>query len=54
MNTPKVGAAKSRVEVVAELEAAQNQANWDVAARLAAPLLAPKGDASKARAQTQP
>lgn len=54
MSTPKVGASKSRAEVVAELEAAQKQLNWDAAARLGAPLPAPKGDASKARAQAQP
>jgi len=54
MSTPKVGASKSRAEVVAELEAAQKQPNWDAAARLGAPLPAPKGDASKARAQAQP
>ena len=54
MSTPKVGASKSRAEVVAELEAAQKQPNWDAAARLGAPLPAPKGDASKTRAQAQP
>lgn len=41
-------------EVVAELEAAQKQPNWDAASRLGAPLPAPRGDASKARAQAQP
>jgi hypothetical protein len=51
MRTPKVGAPKSRAEVVAELEAAQKQPNWDAASRLGAPLPAPKGDASKTRAQ---
>ncbi|VTY36560.1 Uncharacterised protein [Xylophilus ampelinus] len=54
MSTPKVGASKSRAEVVAELEAAQKQPNWDAAARLGAPLPAPKGDASKAPAQARP
>ena len=54
MKTPKVGAANSRVEVVAELEVAQTQANKGVAARLAAPMPAPKGGASKVRAQAQP
>lgn len=54
MSTPKVGAPRTRAEVVAELEAAQKQPHWDAAARLGAPLPAPRGEASKARARTQP
>ena len=54
MSTPKVGAAKSRAAVIAELEAAQNQPNWDAAARLGAPLPTPKADTGKPRAQAQP
>jgi hypothetical protein len=50
----EAGAAKTDAQVVAELEAAQKQPNWDAAARLGAPLPAPKADTSKARAQAQP
>lgn len=54
MSTPEVGNPKSRAGAVAELEAAQKQSNWDVASRLGAPLQAPPGHASNARAQAQP
>ena len=50
----EAGAAKTDAQVAAELEAAQKQPNWDAAARLGAPLPAPKADTSKARAQAQP
>jgi len=50
----EAGAAKTDAQVAAELEAAQKQPNWDAAARIGAPLPAPKADTSKARAQAQP
>lgn len=54
MSTPKAGSGKSREEVLAELQAAQRQPNWDAASRLGAPLPAPKGNTSTARATAQP